>query len=64
MFIDLLLESCEEVEEFLCWVMQMSQYFKDKVIQISLNFWLSYRNASFLLAIFGKFMLGNYCDDY
>ena len=42
MFIDLLSESCEEGEEFLYWVMKMSQYFEDKFVQISLNFWLSF----------------------
>ena len=42
MFIDLLLESCEEGEEFLYWVTKMSQYFEDKFFQISLNFWLSF----------------------
>ena len=38
MFIDLLSESCEEGEEFLYWVTNMSQYFEDKFVQISLNF--------------------------
>ena len=38
MFIDLLLESCEEGEEFLYWVTKMSQYFEDKFVQISLIF--------------------------
>ena len=42
MFIDLLSESCEEREEFLCWVTKMSQYFEDKFVQMSLNFWLSF----------------------
>ena len=76
MFIDLLSESCEEGEEFLYWVTKMSQYFEDKLVQISLNFWLflqaisqsrqrhRIRNASFLLVIFGKCTPGYYCDDY
>ena len=76
MFIDLLSESCEEGEEFPYWVTKISLYFKDKFFQISLNFWLSLyklfqlrqthriRNASFLLAIFGKRTPGNYCNDY
>ena len=38
MFIDLLSESCEEGEAFLYWVTKMSQCFKDKFFQISLNF--------------------------
>ena len=29
-------------EEFVCWVTKMSQYFEDKFVQISLNFWLSF----------------------
>ena len=40
MFTDLLSESCEEGEEFLYWVTKMSQYFEDKFVQISLDFWL------------------------
>ena len=69
MFIELLSESCEEGEEFLCWATKMSQYFENKFVQISLNFSVktnSYRirNASFLLAIFGKCTPGNYCNDY
>ena len=41
---DLLSESCEEGEEFLYWVTKMSQYFEDKFVQISMNFWLSFTN--------------------
>ena len=75
MFIDLLSESCEERGEFLCWVTKMSQYFEDKFVQISLNFWFFYepfqlrqthriKNASFLQVISGKCTPGNYCNDY
>ena len=42
MFIALFLESCEGGEEFLCWVKNMTQYFEDKFVQISLNFCLSF----------------------
>ena len=42
MLIALLSESSEEGEEFLCWVTKMSQYFEDKFVQISMNFWLSF----------------------
>ena len=76
MFTDLLSESCEEVEEFIYWMTKKSQYFEDKFVQTSLNFWLSFfklfqlrqthriKNASFLLVIFGKCTSGNYCNDH
>ena len=38
MFVDLLSESCEEGEEFLFWGTKMSQYFENKLFQISMNF--------------------------
>ena len=73
---DLLLKSCDEEEEFLCWVMKMGKYFENKFFQISLNFWLSFTsyfsldkligllNVSFCLALFGECPSGNYCNDY
>ena len=66
MFIDLLLKSCEEGQEFLCWVTKMSQYFEDKFVQISLNFLVilcklfqlrqthRIRNASFYCSYLGS----------
>ena len=38
----LLSESSEEGDEFLYWVKKISQYVEDKLVQISLNFWLSF----------------------
>ena len=77
MFIDLPLESCEEGEEFLCRVLNEDEpifrwsVFPDqpeylvifhKLFQVRQTHRI--RNASFLLAIFGKCTPGNYCNDY
>ena len=75
MFVDLVSKSCEEGEEFLYWVTKMSQYFEDEFFQTCLN--IRYllrlfpvrqthriRNASFLLALFGKCKPEDYYNDY
>ena len=74
MFIELLSESCEEGEEFLYCLTEMSQYRISRPDQAEflVIFYKLFqlrqahriRNATFLLAIFGKCTPGNCCYDY
>ena len=65
MFIDLFSGSCKEGEEFPCWVNEDQPEFLVifyKLFEVSQTHRI--RNASLLLAIFGKCTLVNYCNDY